>query len=100
MVLIHNTRTESKKFTVISVNEKDNLLVVRNHNGGISQLPTKNITGSMQVYEQTPLSIGIGEQLVATGSLSFEGVKMGTQYEVSAFTRHGIKIKNGKIPFT
>lgn len=96
LVLIQNTRTESKKFTVISVNEKDNLLVVRNHNGIISQLPAKNIKESMQVYEQTPLSIGIGEQLVATGNLSFEGVKMGTQYEVSAFTRHGIKIKNGK----
>ncbi|HAU0661264.1 TPA: conjugative transfer relaxase/helicase TraI [Legionella pneumophila] len=95
-VLIQNTRNESKKFTVISVNEKDNQLVVRNHHGLISQLPAKNITQSMQVYEQTPLSVGIGDKLVATGSLSFEGVKMGTQYEVSAFTRHGIKIKNGK----
>ena len=95
-VLIQNTRNESKKFTVISVNEKDNQLVVRNHNGGISHLPAKNITQLMQIYEQKPLSVGIGDKLVATGSLSFEGVKMGTQYEVSAFTRHGIKIKNGK----
>ena len=95
-VLIQNTRTESKKLTVLSVNEKDNLLVVRNHNGIISQLPAKNIKESMQVYEQTPLSIGIGEKLIATGSLSFEGVKIGAQYEVSAFTKHGIKIKNGK----
>jgi hypothetical protein len=96
MVLIQNRRNESKKFTVISVNEKDNQLAVRNHNGGISHLPIKNITQSMQVYVQTPLSVGIGDKLVATGSLSFEGVKMGAQYEVSAFTRHGIKIKNGK----
>lgn len=95
-VLIQNTRNESKKFTVISVNENDNQLVVRNNNGLISQLSAKNISQSTQVYEQTPLSVGIGDKLVATGSLSFEGIKMGSHYEVSAFTRHGIKIKNGK----
>ncbi|HAU1234359.1 TPA: conjugative transfer relaxase/helicase TraI [Legionella pneumophila] len=95
-VLIQNTRTESKKFTVIGVNEKDNQLIVRNHNGVRSQLAAKNITDSTQVYEQTPLSVGIGDQLIATGSLSFEGLKIGNQYEVTAFTRHGIKIKDGK----
>lgn len=50
----------------------------------------------MQIYEQTPLSVGIGDQLVATASLSFEGLKIGNQYEVTAFTRHGIKIRDGK----
>lgn len=95
-VLIHKTRTESKKYTVISINEKDNQLVVRNDQGNISKLNAKNITSSMQVYEQILLPVGIGDKLVATGNLPFEGVKMGTQYEVSAFSRHGIKITDGK----
>lgn len=95
-VLIQKTRTESKKFTIIGVNEQDNQLVVRQQNGMISTLSTKNMTQTMQVYEQTALSVGVGDKLLATGSLSFEGVKMGTHYEVSAFTRHGVKIKNGK----
>ncbi|CZN24416.1 Multifunctional conjugation protein TraI [Legionella pneumophila] len=95
-ILIHNTRTESKKFTVLGINEKDNQLIVRNSNGARSLLAAKNITDSMQIYEQTPLSVGIGDQLVATASLSFEGLKIGNQYEVTAFTRHGIKIRDGK----
>ncbi|HAT6349346.1 TPA: conjugative transfer relaxase/helicase TraI [Legionella pneumophila] len=95
-ILIHNTRTESKKLTVLGINEKDNQLIVRNSNGARSLLAAKNITDSMQIYEQTPLSVGIGDQLVATASLSFEGLKIGNQYEVTAFTRHGIKIRDGK----
>lgn len=95
-ILIHNTRTESKKFTVLGINEKDNQLIVRNFNGARSLLAAKNITDSMQIYEQTLLSVGIGDQLVATASLSFEGLKIGNQYEVTAFTRHGIKIRDGK----
>ncbi|WP_031562449.1 conjugative transfer relaxase/helicase TraI [Legionella wadsworthii] len=95
-ILIHNTRTESKKFTVLGINEKDNQLIVRNSNGARSLLAAKNITDSMQIYEQTPLSVGIGDQLVATASLSFEGLKIGNRYEVTAFTRHGIKIRDGK----
>ncbi|HAU0908711.1 TPA: conjugative transfer relaxase/helicase TraI [Legionella pneumophila] len=95
-ILIHNTRTESKKFTVLGINEKDNQLIVRNSNGARSLLAAKNITDSMQIYEQTPLSVGIGDQLVATASLSFEGLKIGNQYEVTAFTQHGIKIRDGK----
>ncbi|MBA2650235.1 MAG: conjugative transfer relaxase/helicase TraI [Legionella sp.] len=95
-VLIQNTRTMLKKFTVININEKDNQLLVRNHNGILSTLLAKNIAGSTQVYEQRQMAVGVGDKLVATGSLAFEGVKVGTQYEVFDFTRLGIKLKNGK----
>lgn len=95
-ILIQKTRMESKKCTIISVNEKDNQLVVRNSNGTITKLSTKTLSKATQVYEQTPLVVGIGDKLIATGSLSFEGIKAGCHYEVSAFTRHGIKIKDNK----
>jgi conjugative transfer relaxase protein TraI len=95
-VLIQNTRHGTHKFTVLSVNEKENILIVRNHNGMISKRSAQHLIQSTQVYELTPLAVGIGDKLVASGHLSFEGLKMGAEYEVSAFTRHGIKVKNGK----
>ncbi|KTD70361.1 putative conjugative transfer protein TraI [Legionella santicrucis] len=95
-VLIQNSRAGFKKWTVLGIHEQENQLVVRDHHGIKSTLSPQSISKSAHVYEQTPLSVGIGDKLIATGTLSFEGIKLGTQYEVSAFTRHGIKIKNGK----
>ncbi|HHF0528707.1 TPA: conjugative transfer relaxase/helicase TraI [Legionella anisa] len=95
-VLLQNSRAGFKKWTVLGIHEQENQLVVRDQHGIKSTLSAQSISKSAHVYEQTPLSVGIGDKLIATGTLSFEGIKFGTQYEVSAFTRHGIKIKNGK----
>lgn len=95
-VLMRALDNEFKKFTIISINEQGNQLNVRDQNGLLSKLSTKNMSQSMQIYEQTPLAVGIGDKIVATGCLSFEGIKLGAQYDVIAFSRHGVKIKNGK----
>jgi len=95
-VIIHTTRAASRKLTIMTAHEKDNQLTVRDRDGVISHLSTKDIGHASQVYEQTPMLVGVGDQLVATGSLVSAGIKVGSHYDVAGFSRFGIKLKQGK----
>jgi len=94
-VLIRSGRGEFKQLTVVGVYEKENRLRVRDTNGLTSNLSANTVGKSTQVYEQTPLAVSIGERLKACANLPFEGIKAGATYEVSAFTRHGVMLKQG-----
>ena len=95
-VLIHTTRAQTSKLTIVAAHEKDNRLTVRDRDGVISHLSTKELGSASQVYEQTPVSVSLGDQLVATGSLASMGIKLGGHYDVTGFSRSGIKLKHGK----
>lgn len=94
-VLIHKLNDKTQKLTVVSVDEKKQLLVVRETSGLQTELSMKSITQKTHVYEVRSLTVSIGEQLVSTGDMRFERVKAGTAYEVTAFTRYGLKLKSG-----
>ena len=94
-VLRHVKNNKTQKLTIVSVDEKRGVLIVREENGLNSELPVKSITQKTHVYETRALPVSIGERLVSTGDIRFDGVKAGTAYEVSAFTRYGLKLKTG-----
>ena len=95
-LLIQNTRQGNKQFSVVSVNEKENRLMVRDEMGAVSSLVASTINQTSMVYEKTALAVGVGDKLLATANRSFEGLKVGTPYEVTALTRYGVKIKQGR----
>jgi conjugative transfer relaxase protein TraI len=94
-VLLHKLQDKTQKLTIVSVDEKKQLLVVREKSGLQTELPMKSITQKTHIYEERSLPVSIGELLVSTGDMRFERVKAGTAYEVTAFTRHGLKLKSG-----
>ena len=94
-VLLHKLQDKTQKLTIVSVDEKKQLLVVHEKSGLQTELPMKSITQKTHIYEERSLLVSIGEQLVSTGNMRFERVKAGTAYEVTAFTRHGLKLKSG-----
>lgn len=94
-VLLHKLPHKTQKLTIISVDEKKCVLVVREEGGRQTELPTKSITQKTHVYEERSLPVSIGEQLISTGDMRPYGVKAGTAYEVTAFTRYGLKLKSG-----
>ena len=94
-VLLHKCANKTQKLTIISVDEKKHALVVREEGGRQTELPTKSITQKTHVYEERSLPVSIGEQLISTGDMRAYGVKAGTAYEVTAFTRYGLKLKSG-----
>ncbi|MFT4058948.1 MAG: conjugative transfer relaxase/helicase TraI [Legionella sp.] len=96
MVLIKKIRSVSQKLLVIGVNEQANQLIIRNQNGMKSTISTTKISKTTQIYEPIQIPVAIGDKIVGTGNLALEGVRLGTQYEVTEFTRQGIKIKSGK----
>ena len=95
-VLFHTTGQGVKKLTVLSVNEQDGCLNVRDKNGLVSKLFTKKLGEKTQVYEQKSLALAIGDKVVATGSLHREGLASATSYEVLGFTKYGVKLQHGK----
>ena len=94
-VLRHTSHGKTQQLTIMSVNENKQHLIVREESGLMYDLPTKSITPKTQLYETHLLPVSIGERLISTGNMHAHGVKTGADYEVTDFTRHGIKLKTG-----
>ena len=95
-ILMQSTRHETNALTIIAVHEKDDRLTVKDRDGVMSYVMAKDIGKSTIVYEQTPLSLCLGDQLMATGNRASEGIKAGMHYDVAGLSRFGIKLKQGK----
>ncbi len=95
-VLHQKSPHKTQQFKIISIDEKKGSLVVCEEGGRQTLLPVKSITQQSHVYEERLLPVSIGEQLVTTSDMKPYGVKAGTAYEVTAFTRYGLKLKSGQ----